>query len=70
MAARLPTIYGFREHVNDGGLISYGIKLSENLRHCAWKCCNTEVSPLGTEIASTLAVLTSTTDVPASGRRT
>jgi putative ABC transport system substrate-binding protein len=23
-AARLPIMYGFREHIEDGGLISYG----------------------------------------------
>ena len=27
MAVRLPTVYGFREHVEDGGLISYGISV-------------------------------------------
>src|SRR5262249_2161072 len=35
MAARLPTVYGFREHVEDGGLISYGINVSENFRRAA-----------------------------------
>jgi len=25
--ARLPAIYGYREHVDDGGLISYGVDL-------------------------------------------
>jgi putative ABC transport system substrate-binding protein len=34
-AARLPTVYGFRENVEDGGLISYGISLSENFRRAA-----------------------------------
>ena len=32
---RLPTVYGFREHVEDGGLISYGISVPENLRRAA-----------------------------------
>ena len=35
MAVRLPTVYGFREHVEDGGLISYGISVPENLRRAA-----------------------------------
>jgi ABC-type uncharacterized transport system substrate-binding protein len=35
MAARLPTVYGFREHVEDGGLISYGINISENFGRAA-----------------------------------
>jgi putative tryptophan/tyrosine transport system substrate-binding protein len=35
MAARLPTVYGFREHVEGGGLISYGINVSENFRRAA-----------------------------------
>ncbi len=35
MAVRLPTVYGFREHVEDGGLISYGISLPENFRRAA-----------------------------------
>jgi putative ABC transport system substrate-binding protein len=34
-AARLPTVYGFREHVDEGGLISYGISLLENFRRAA-----------------------------------
>ena len=34
-AVRLPTVYGFREHVDDGGLISYGIRLPENSRRAA-----------------------------------
>jgi putative ABC transport system substrate-binding protein len=27
-AKRLPTVYGYREHVDAGGLISYGVDLS------------------------------------------
>ena len=34
-AIRLPTVYGFRENVEEGGLISYGISLSENFRRAA-----------------------------------
>ena len=30
-----PAVYGFREHVDDGGLISYGINLAENSRRAA-----------------------------------
>jgi putative tryptophan/tyrosine transport system substrate-binding protein len=35
-AARLPAIYSFREHVEDGGLISYGINLRESWRRAAF----------------------------------
>jgi putative ABC transport system substrate-binding protein len=35
LAARLPTIYAVREAVDDGGLISYGINLSQNFRRTA-----------------------------------
>jgi len=35
MAARLPTMFGFREHVQAGGLMSYGIDLRGNLRRAA-----------------------------------
>jgi len=35
VALRLPVIYAFREHVDDGGLISYGINLPENFRRSA-----------------------------------
>jgi putative ABC transport system substrate-binding protein len=35
MAARLPTVFGFREHVDAGGLISYGINMPENFRRAA-----------------------------------
>ena len=34
-AARLPAIYGFRDHVDAGGLISYGVNLSENFHRAA-----------------------------------
>jgi putative tryptophan/tyrosine transport system substrate-binding protein len=36
LALRLPTIYNFREHVEDGGLISFGIDLRENYRRAAY----------------------------------
>ena len=36
LASRLPTIYNFREHVEDGGLISYGIELRQNYRRGAY----------------------------------
>ena len=36
LAARLPTICNFREHVEDGSLISYGINLRENYRRGAY----------------------------------
>jgi putative tryptophan/tyrosine transport system substrate-binding protein len=36
LALRLPTIYNFREHVEAGGLISFGIDLRENYRHAAY----------------------------------
>jgi len=35
LAARLPTIYAFRQHVDEGGLISYGINDSQNFRRMA-----------------------------------
>ncbi len=35
IAARLPVVYGFREHVEAGGLMSYGIVLRENWRRAA-----------------------------------
>ena len=34
-ATRLPIVYGYREHVVDGGLISYGVDLRECFRHSA-----------------------------------
>jgi putative tryptophan/tyrosine transport system substrate-binding protein len=36
LASRLPTIYNFREHVEDGGLISYGVDLRQNYRRAAY----------------------------------
>jgi ABC-type uncharacterized transport system substrate-binding protein len=35
VAAKLPTIFGFRDHVDAGGLISYGVNLAENHRRAA-----------------------------------
>ena len=34
-SARLPAIYRFHDHVNAGGLISYGVDLSENFHRAA-----------------------------------
>jgi putative tryptophan/tyrosine transport system substrate-binding protein len=34
-AARLPAIYGFRDHVDAGGLVSYGVNLDHNFHRCA-----------------------------------
>jgi putative tryptophan/tyrosine transport system substrate-binding protein len=34
-SARLPTIYGYREHVEAGGFVSYGVSLPENFRRAA-----------------------------------
>jgi len=34
-AARLPAMYGYRENVEDGGLMSYGINLRESWRRAA-----------------------------------
>ena len=34
-SARLPAIYGFRDHVDAGGLASYGVNLSENFHRAA-----------------------------------
>jgi putative tryptophan/tyrosine transport system substrate-binding protein len=34
-AARLPAIYGFRDHVDAGGLISYGVDLADNFHRAA-----------------------------------
>src|SRR6516165_8753660 len=33
---RLPAVYGYREHVDDGGLISYGVDLRECFRRSAY----------------------------------
>ena len=32
---RLPSIYGFREFVDDGGMISYGVSISDTYRRAA-----------------------------------
>jgi putative ABC transport system substrate-binding protein len=34
-SARLPAVYAIREHVDAGGLISYGVNLAENFRRAA-----------------------------------
>jgi putative tryptophan/tyrosine transport system substrate-binding protein len=36
IAARLPTMYGLREHADAGGLVSYGIAILENWRRSAY----------------------------------
>jgi ABC-type uncharacterized transport system substrate-binding protein len=36
LASRLPTVYSFREHAEDGGLISYGVDLRQNFRRAAY----------------------------------
>jgi putative tryptophan/tyrosine transport system substrate-binding protein len=35
IAAKLPTIFGFRDHVDAGGLISYGVNVRANHRRAA-----------------------------------
>ena len=35
LSARLPAVYGFREHVDAGGLISYGVNLADIFRRAA-----------------------------------
>jgi putative tryptophan/tyrosine transport system substrate-binding protein len=35
IAAKLPAIFGFRDHVDAGGLISYGVNLRANHRRAA-----------------------------------
>jgi len=34
-ATRLPAVYGYREHVDEGGLISYGVDLRDCFQHSA-----------------------------------
>ncbi len=34
-AAKLPAIYGFRDHVDAGGLVSYGVSLADNFHRAA-----------------------------------
>jgi ABC-type uncharacterized transport system substrate-binding protein len=34
--AKLPTVSSFREHVEDGGLLSYGVDLTDNFRRAAY----------------------------------
>ena len=36
LAERLPTLYGYREHVMAGGLISYGVNLPSCYRRAAY----------------------------------
>jgi putative ABC transport system substrate-binding protein len=36
LATRLPTVFGLREHVEDGGLISYGVDLSAIYHRAAY----------------------------------
>jgi putative tryptophan/tyrosine transport system substrate-binding protein len=36
LAARLPTMYGIREHAEVGGVVSYGVALRENWRRSAY----------------------------------
>jgi putative ABC transport system substrate-binding protein len=35
LTARLPTVYGIRDHVLDGGLLSYGTNAQENAGRAA-----------------------------------
>jgi putative ABC transport system substrate-binding protein len=35
MAERLPTMFGFRENVEDGGLMSYGVDVRDSWRRTA-----------------------------------
>jgi ABC-type uncharacterized transport system substrate-binding protein len=35
-ATKLPTVYGYREHILAGGLISYGVNLKSCFRHAAY----------------------------------
>jgi putative tryptophan/tyrosine transport system substrate-binding protein len=34
-AAKVPAIYGFRDHVDAGGLVSYGVSLADNFHRAA-----------------------------------
>jgi hypothetical protein len=36
IGVKLPTLFGFREHVEVGGLLSYGVDASESFRHHTW----------------------------------
>jgi putative ABC transport system substrate-binding protein len=36
MAARLPTMYGIREHAEAGGVVSYGVSLRANWQRAAY----------------------------------
>jgi len=36
LASRLPTVFNFREHVEDAGLISYGVDLRQNFHRAAY----------------------------------
>ena len=36
LASRMPTIYGFREHVESGGLLSYGVDLRSSYMRAAF----------------------------------
>jgi ABC-type uncharacterized transport system substrate-binding protein len=36
IAARLPSMYGLREHAHDGGLVSYGVSFRENWHRSAY----------------------------------
>jgi putative ABC transport system substrate-binding protein len=60
-AARLPDIYAFREHVEVGGMISYGVDLRDNFRRAAsyvdkiWK--GTPPRELPIEFPTKLALL-------------
>jgi ABC-type uncharacterized transport system substrate-binding protein len=36
LVARLPTVFNLREHVEAGGLVSYGTDLRENFRRAAY----------------------------------
>jgi len=42
---RLPTVYGYREHAEAGGLISYGINLGWCYLHTAYRTCQSNFRP-------------------------